>query len=131
MEIEGDTNRETPKLPSIIGRTSGLDIHPEGGSSGNIQRNEREITLRAWEKPGVWGTTRRFLRNVQRYIWDDPDKPKASVKFPYKKSYLFLYWLRSRELFQKLKKPISNYAGLRILRQLPGSLVPSMQPLSY
>ena len=24
-----------------------------------------------------YGPTARFFRNVQRYVWDDPDKPKA------------------------------------------------------
>jgi ACS family pantothenate transporter-like MFS transporter len=36
---------------------------------------------KAWEKPGVWGTTRRTWRSIQRYIWDDPDKSQKEKKF--------------------------------------------------
>jgi len=34
-----------------------------------------------WEKPGLLGRTRRTLRTIQRYVWDDPDKPKEEKQF--------------------------------------------------
>jgi hypothetical protein len=29
-----------------------------------------------WERTGFFGSVSRFWRITQRYIWDDPDKPK-------------------------------------------------------
>jgi ACS family pantothenate transporter-like MFS transporter len=37
--------------------------------------------LQPWEKPEFAGTSRRHLRTVQRYVWDDPDKPKEEKWF--------------------------------------------------
>lgn len=39
---------------------------------------------KAWEKPGFRGTSHRYLRNFQRYVWDDPDKPKEEKWFLFK-----------------------------------------------
>lgn len=36
------------------------------------------------EEPTEFRRTRRVLRNVQRYIWDDPDKPRAEKWFLFK-----------------------------------------------
>lgn len=41
-------------------------------------------SLQPWEKPGFAGTSRRYLRSVQRYVWDDPDKPKEEKWFLFK-----------------------------------------------
>lgn len=40
--------------------------------------------LRPWEKPGIIGTLRRGHRFIQRYVWDDPDKPKEEKWFLFK-----------------------------------------------
>jgi ACS family pantothenate transporter-like MFS transporter len=37
-----------------------------------------------WEKSGLIGNLRRGLRTFQRYIWDDPDKPKDEKWFLFK-----------------------------------------------
>lgn len=36
------------------------------------------------ERTGFWGTSRRRLRAFQRYVWDDPDKPKEEKWFLFK-----------------------------------------------
>jgi len=54
------------------------------------QKTEHQEPSRAWEKPGVWGETRRSWRNVQRYIWDDPDKPKDEKIFLLKLDFFLL-----------------------------------------
>lgn len=38
-------------------------------------------STKSWDKPGAWGSICRGCRNVQRYIWDDPDKPAEEKKF--------------------------------------------------
>lgn len=40
--------------------------------------------LRPWEKPGFMGALRRGHRSFQRYVWDDPDKPKEEKWFLFK-----------------------------------------------
>ncbi|KAF2131807.1 putative pantothenate transporter [Dothidotthia symphoricarpi CBS 119687] len=37
--------------------------------------------VKPWNKPGFVGSTRRALRTVQRYVWDDPDKPAEEKWF--------------------------------------------------
>lgn len=39
---------------------------------------------RPWEKPGLGGALRRGHRALQRYVWDDPDKPKEEKWFLFK-----------------------------------------------
>lgn len=39
---------------------------------------------RPWEKPGFGGALRRAHRSFQRYVWDDPDKPKEEKWFLFK-----------------------------------------------
>lgn len=55
--------------------------------------NSKEIGFErenAWKKPGIWGSSRRFWRVVQRYIWDDPDKPKEEKRFLLKLDFFLL-----------------------------------------
>ena len=40
--------------------------------------------LKPWEKPGFVGAFHRGHRAVQRYVWDDPDKPKEEKWFLFK-----------------------------------------------
>ena len=42
-----------------------------------------------WEKPGFIGRTRRILRIIERYAWDDPDK-SAEEKWFLRKLDTFL-----------------------------------------
>jgi ACS family pantothenate transporter-like MFS transporter len=37
-----------------------------------------------------WGTIRSSLRSVQRYVWDDPDKPKEEKLFLFKLDFFLL-----------------------------------------
>jgi len=63
---------------------SGDDLSTEHHS------NEASKSTPAWEKPGAWGTTRRLWRLFQRYIWDDPDKPKEEKLFLFKLDFFLL-----------------------------------------
>jgi ACS family pantothenate transporter-like MFS transporter len=38
-------------------------------------------SLKPWERPGLAGNIRRGLRTFQRYVWDDPEKPKDEKWF--------------------------------------------------
>lgn len=40
--------------------------------------------VQPWEKPGLLGALRRGHRAFQRYVWDDPDKPKDEKWFLFK-----------------------------------------------
>lgn len=57
--------------------TKGLHEHP---SSTDLSQSTPHVS-EPWEKPGPLGSTCRALRKVQRYIWDDPDKPKEERWF--------------------------------------------------
>ncbi|KAF2707208.1 MFS general substrate transporter [Pleomassaria siparia CBS 279.74] len=37
-----------------------------------------------WEQPGLIGSIRRAHRTIQRYVWDDPDKPAQEKWFLFK-----------------------------------------------
>jgi MFS transporter, ACS family, pantothenate transporter len=41
-------------------------------------------SLQPWERTGPLGNLRRSWRTTQRYIWDDPDKPKEERWFLFK-----------------------------------------------
>lgn len=45
------------------------------------QKNDPKTPLKVLEEPGNRGSIRRMWRLVQRYIWDDPDKPEEEKKF--------------------------------------------------
>ena len=45
---------------------------------------------KAWEKAGFRAKTLRTWRTIQRYIWDDPDKPAAEKKFLVKLDFFLL-----------------------------------------
>lgn len=64
-----------PKVSSI---SSDID------AAGINSLTENEKPFQSWEKSGTWAATQRVLRNVQRYVWDDPDKPKEEKKFLFK-----------------------------------------------
>lgn len=59
--------------------------HPhESVSSRSTSPVAATASVQPWEKPGLIGALRRSLRAVQRYTWDDPDKPKEEKWFLFK-----------------------------------------------
>ncbi|KAH8811627.1 major facilitator superfamily domain-containing protein [Xylogone sp. PMI_703] len=62
----------------------------EDSRSTSTPQNEVEKPLEAWQKPGAWGAIRRFGRFVQRYVWDDPDKPREEKIFLFKLDFFLL-----------------------------------------
>jgi ACS family pantothenate transporter-like MFS transporter len=69
--------------------------HPSARSaSTQSHSNDSQIqpggSPKSWEKPGAWGSVRRGWRNVQRYIWDDPDKPVEEKRFLRKLDFFLL-----------------------------------------
>ncbi|KAI9640047.1 hypothetical protein NHQ30_011610 [Ciborinia camelliae] len=59
-------------------------------SQTSYQDANNEAPLKPWEKPGFKGSTRRFFRNIQGYIWDDPDKPAIERRFLLKLDFFLL-----------------------------------------
>lgn len=47
-------------------------------------RSTSPPALQPWEKAGLTGSLRRGHRALQRYVWDDPDKPKEEKWFLFK-----------------------------------------------
>ncbi|KAF5868152.1 putative pantothenate transporter liz1 protein [Botrytis fragariae] len=72
-------------LPTDVTSTDGSITSPSSHQDANI-----EVPLRSWEKPGFKGSVRRFLRSVQGYIWDDPDKPAIEKRFLLKLDFFLL-----------------------------------------
>ncbi|KAF2679694.1 MFS general substrate transporter [Lentithecium fluviatile CBS 122367] len=48
------------------------------------------VGLRPWEQPGFAGRARRAHRTIQRYFWDDPDKPAQDKWFLFKLDFFLL-----------------------------------------
>jgi ACS family pantothenate transporter-like MFS transporter len=57
------------------------------GDSHSTQASE---SPKPWEKPGFKAKAHRTWRNIQRYIWDDPDKPALEKKFLLKLDFFLL-----------------------------------------
>jgi ACS family pantothenate transporter-like MFS transporter len=66
--------------PALEVETLGLKHVP---SSTDLTSTIPE-SAKPWEKSGLVGNFRRGLRTFQRYIWDDPDKPKDEKWFLFK-----------------------------------------------
>ncbi|KAF2032542.1 MFS general substrate transporter [Setomelanomma holmii] len=60
-EIQSKGVRDVPSSTDLSPQTSGIS--------------------KPRQKPGLLGRARRRLRNFQRYVWDDPDKPKEERWF--------------------------------------------------
>lgn len=58
--------------------------HPHLTSSSRSTSPTSPTPTQPWQKPGILGTLRRAHRSVQRYVWDDPDKPKEEKWFLFK-----------------------------------------------
>lgn len=81
--------------PHVAVPAAGLsDRGPDSSNLGEPQ------TVRPWEQPGAWGTTRHYLRNSRRYIWDDPDKSKEEKWFLFKLD-IFMLTVASLGYFSK------------------------------
>ncbi|KAF7903101.1 hypothetical protein EAE99_012173 [Botrytis elliptica] len=80
---EKDLGSDT--LPTDITSTDGSIISPSSHQDANT-----EVPLRSWEKPGFKGSVHRFLRSVQGYVWDDPDKPAIEKRFLLKLDFFLL-----------------------------------------
>lgn len=72
-----DKDKEQPGLTELKG-------HAESEIS------EHSEPPKSWEKPGLKAKAHRTWRNIQRYIWDDPDKPAAEKKFLLKLDFFLL-----------------------------------------
>jgi ACS family pantothenate transporter-like MFS transporter len=66
------TSKSEPEI-----QTRGLEQFP---SSTDLSPSTTESS-RHWEKPGLLGSIRGALRTFQRFVWDDPDKPKDEKRF--------------------------------------------------
>lgn len=78
-------NKGQEKKKSNVDTTS---LSVDGVSTPTSGEGERQ--RKPWEQPGAWGKTRRTWRSVQRYIWDDPDKPEKEKKFLLKLDFYLL-----------------------------------------
>lgn len=80
------------KSASEIGAIAIAEQTAQDGVTPPESYTDTPRPLQPWEKPGFAGTSRRYLRAVQRYVWDDPDKPKEEKWFLFK---LGIYLLTS------------------------------------
>src|ERR1700753_2744956 len=73
---------------------SGKEHHSTRATSPHSHSDKSQTqlsdSLNLWEKPGAWGSVRRGWRHVQRYIWDDPDKPAKEKRFLRKLDFFLL-----------------------------------------
>lgn len=60
------------------------------GEKITLSQSEKPKSVSARNKPGFWGRTQRILNTVQRYIWDDPAKPKEEKRFLLKLDFFLL-----------------------------------------
>lgn len=63
-----------------LSKTEVSSIDADSHDGHNIQTNSSP----------QYSSTRRFLRAIQRYIWDDPDKPEQEKKFLLKLDFFLL-----------------------------------------
>jgi ACS family pantothenate transporter-like MFS transporter len=71
------TSNEDPQMQT--------KVTPEVSSSSDLSTEVQENDdSKPWEKPGFIGSARRAHRILQRYVWDDPDKPQDEKWFLFK-----------------------------------------------
>ena len=61
-----------------------LEVSAEAKDTSSRSTSLATEDLQPWQKPGFVGSLRRGHRSVQRYVWDDPDKPKEEKWFLFK-----------------------------------------------
>jgi ACS family pantothenate transporter-like MFS transporter len=91
------TMAELPSEIAILGaagKSEKEQILSHGRAIPSSHHSSNSIHLspspKSWEKSGWKGTTHRTWRNIQRYIWDDPDKPAIEKKFLLKLDFFLL-----------------------------------------
>lgn len=65
--------------------TNSIPKNHDGSYSSQLSDSPK-----SWEKPGFKAKTHRKWRIIQRYIWDDPDKPEVEKKFLLKLDFFLL-----------------------------------------
>lgn len=71
-------------LPVVMASKEDLEIQAKALTDTSVSRDPSPpapYELKPWERPGLVGKTRKTLRSIQRYVWDDPDKPSAEKWF--------------------------------------------------
>ncbi|EXJ83602.1 hypothetical protein A1O1_07225 [Capronia coronata CBS 617.96] len=66
----------------------GVDVLPD--VTHEIAPSAASSQPRPWEMGGFRGTSHRYFRTFQRYVWDDPDKPKDEKWFLLKLDFFLL-----------------------------------------
>jgi ACS family pantothenate transporter-like MFS transporter len=61
-----------------------IDAEAKGTLSSRSTTPPAIEKVKPWEKAGIVGSLRRGHRAFQRYVWDDPDKPKEEKWFLFK-----------------------------------------------
>jgi ACS family pantothenate transporter-like MFS transporter len=91
------TMAELPSEIAILGAAGKSEkeqtlSHGQASPSSHHSSNSTHLSPspKSWEKSGWKGTTHRTWRNVQRYIWDDPDKPAIEKKLLLKLDFFLL-----------------------------------------
>lgn len=80
-----------------------LEVQPKHASNPSSSRDPSPPAPnepKPWEKPGLVGRTRRTLRTIQRYVWDNPDK-SAEEKWFLRKLDTFLLFAACLGYFSK------------------------------
>jgi ACS family pantothenate transporter-like MFS transporter len=70
-------SKHNPDIQSNIRETS--------SSSNDVSHLANDTTVpKSFEKVGLIGRLHGIQRSIQRYVWDDPDKPKEEKWFLFK-----------------------------------------------
>jgi ACS family pantothenate transporter-like MFS transporter len=64
--------------------------HPLSKSQDGSHSSQLSDSPQPWEEPGFKAKSHRTWRIIQRYIWDDPDKPTVEKKFLLKLDFFLL-----------------------------------------
>ena len=81
VSLRPPTGIENEKRRLSYSISNGHDDSPSSQASDSPQ---------AWEKPGFKARSFRTWRSIQRYIWDDPDKPAIEKRFLLKLDFFLL-----------------------------------------
>jgi ACS family pantothenate transporter-like MFS transporter len=79
--------------------TTSIHAISEGSQGTSISNSEEQYT-----------STQRFFRSVQRYIWDDPDKPKHEKRFLLKLDFYLLTYASAGYFAKNLDQQNVNNA---------------------
>lgn len=76
--------------PPAVGNEKKQLEHSISKSHVDSHSSQSSDSPKPWEKPGFKAKAQRTWRNIQRYIWDDPDKPAIEKKFLLKLDFFLL-----------------------------------------